>query len=96
MKKLVLRKVTIVKEVPTVDVSWLFPKPHGKSAKKGKAKKQPKKTLAQKIAAQEDDKRRAKWRVKDNATGDTIGSFDSPVQAKRFCIKNDYDFGLYA
>ena len=95
MKKLVLRKVTIVKEVPTVDVSWLFPKSHGNTAKKSKAKKQPKKTLAQKIADQEDNKRRVKWRVKDNTTGDIIGSFDSPVQAKRFCIKNDYDFGLY-
>jgi len=95
MKKLVYRKVTIVKEVPTVNVSWLFPKSHGVTKKGRKAKKHPKKTLAQKIADQEDNKRRVKWRVKDKATGDIIGSFDSPVQAKRFCIKNDYDFGLY-
>jgi hypothetical protein len=36
-----------------------------------------------------------KWYVVDASTDETIEGFDSIEQAKRFCIKNDYDFGLY-
>jgi len=36
-----------------------------------------------------------RWFVVDESTGETIKAFDSIEQAKRFCIKNDYDFGLY-
>ena len=36
-----------------------------------------------------------KWHVLDFFTGEIIEEFDSIEQAKRFCIKNDYDFGMY-
>lgn len=36
-----------------------------------------------------------KWHVLDFSTGEIIEEFDSIEQAKRFCIKNDYDFGMY-
>ena len=36
-----------------------------------------------------------KWHVLDFSTGELIEEFDTIDQAKRFCIKNDYDFGMY-
>lgn len=36
-----------------------------------------------------------KWFVVDATTGEAIDGFDTIDQAKRFCIKNDYDFGMY-
>lgn len=36
-----------------------------------------------------------KWKVVDLDTGNTMKTCDSYQEAKRFCIKNDYDFGLY-
>ena len=37
----------------------------------------------------------AHWFVLDAETGEKITCCDSIDQAKRFCIKNDYDFGMY-
>lgn len=36
-----------------------------------------------------------KWFVVDESTGETIKTFDSIEQAKRFCIKNSYNFGMF-
>ena len=36
-----------------------------------------------------------RWFVLDAETGETITRCDSIDQAKRFCIKNDCDFGMY-
>lgn len=36
-----------------------------------------------------------KWFVVDVSTDEEIARFDSIDQAKRFCVKNDYDFGLW-
>ena len=35
------------------------------------------------------------WFVLDAETGEKITRCDSIGQAKRFCIKNSYDFGMY-
>ena len=35
------------------------------------------------------------WFVLDAETDEKITRCDSIGQAKRFCIKNDYDFGMY-
>ena len=37
----------------------------------------------------------AHWFVIDVESGEKITRCDSIEQAKRFCIKNSYDFGLY-
>ena len=37
----------------------------------------------------------SKWRIVDEATGETIEEFDSIEQAKRYCVKRSYDFGLF-
>ena len=36
-----------------------------------------------------------RWFVLDAETGEKITRCDSIKQAKRFCIKNDCDFGMY-
>lgn len=37
----------------------------------------------------------SKWLVLDSTTNEVLAELDSIEQAKRFCIKNDYDFGMY-
>ena len=36
-----------------------------------------------------------RWFVLDAVTGEKITRCDSIEQAKRFCIKNSYDFGMF-
>lgn len=36
-----------------------------------------------------------RWYVLDSETNARIGRFDDIYQAKRFCIRNGYDFGMY-
>ena len=37
----------------------------------------------------------SQWKVVDESSGEVIGQFDSIEQAKRYCIKRSYDFGLF-
>ena len=37
----------------------------------------------------------SQWKVVDESSGEVIGQFDSIEQAKRYCVKRSYDFGLF-
>ena len=94
MKKLVFRKVKIVKDIPTVDLTqWYSPREIAGFKKGIKQKK--KKPLSLKLKEQKERERLAKWFVLDRASKEELARFDSYDQAKQFCIKNDYDFGQY-
>ena len=94
MKKLVFRKVKIVKDIPTVDITrWYSPREIAGFNKGNKPKKR--KPLSLKLKEQQERERLAKWFVLDKASKEELARFDNYTQAKQFCIKNDYDFGQY-
>lgn len=93
MKKLVFRKVKIVKDIPTVDLTrWYSPREVAEFNKGIKPKKKP---LSLKLKEQKERERLVKWFVLDKVSKEELARFDSYDQAKQFCIKNDYDFGQY-
>ena len=94
MKKLVFRKVKIVKDIPTVDLTqWYSPREIAGFNKGIKQKK--KKPLSLKLKEQRERERLVKWFVLDKVSKEELARFDSYDQAKQFCITNDYDFGQY-
>ena len=94
MKKLVFRKVKIVKDIPTVDITqWYSPREIAEFKKGNKPKKR--KPLSLKLKEQREREQLAKWFVLDKVSKEELARFDSYDQAKQFCIKNDYDFGQY-
>lgn len=93
MKKLVFRKVKIVKDILTVDLTrWYSPREIAEFKKGIKPKKKP---LSLKLKEQKERERLVKWFVLDKVSKEELARFDNYNQAKRFCIKNDYDFGQY-
>ena len=93
MKKLVFRKVKIVKDIPTVDLTrWYSPSEVAEFNKGIKPKKKP---LSLKLKEQKERERLVKWFVLDKVSKEELARFDSYDQTKQFCIKNDYDFGQY-
>lgn len=93
MKKLIFRKVKIVKDIPTVDLTrWYSPR---EIAKFKRGIKQKKKPLSLKLKEQKEIELFMKWFVLDKVSKEELARLDSYDQAKQFCIKNDYDFGQY-
>lgn len=58
-------------------------KPNRKQMKEKKRKKMNEKDMGK------------KWEVVDRESGQRMKSFDDINQAKKWCIENDFDFGLY-